>query len=351
MDPGTEAATASPGDELLRPAASAQIMFRFAREHGLTETDCLRGTDLQPDLLFDPDTEISTTQELAIIRNLVHGLRDQPFCGLDVGLRYRLSTYGIWGYALLSSSTFRSAARLAVRYLDLSYALARYRLESSGGNLRIVLDDSTIPEDLRQFLVERDFAAWAAAAWELRPGGFHTLEAQFRFPQPSYARRLEKLCGVKPVYGARRNAILLAARDLDAPLPQADPQMARMCEEQCRQLLARRRMRSGYAGRVRNRLLRSPATMPSIEELAEEMHMGSRTLRRHLRSEGVSYRGLVDEVRQTLAEELLSSTQMKLAEVAERLGYTEPSAFVAAFRRWKRMSPGEFRKNPDARPH
>lgn len=330
--------------EVLRPVVSVQLLARLGQERGLGIDACLRDTGITAASLSNPATEITAAQELQLIRNLVSGLGNPPGLGLDAGLRYHLSSYGIWGFAMLSSPNFRSAAEVAVRYLDLSYAFARYRLEARGRDLLIILDDSQVPDDLRQFLVERDFAAWANAAWEMRAGGFPAISAQFRFPRPDYGWRFDKLCGVRPSFNAPLNALLLPAKDLDLPLPQANPMMARLCEEQCRQLLARRRVRSGVSGQIRDRLLRSPGEMPGIEEAAAELHLSARSLRRRLEEEGTSYRALVDEVRQTLAEELLLSARMKLAEIAERLGYTEPAAFISAFKRWKGMSPSAFRQ-------
>lgn len=333
-----------PLSDVRRPVISAQLLTRVAAERGLPLSECLAGSGITANALVDPATEITAAQELHLIRNMLRGLGPMPGLGLDAGLRYHLSSYGIWGFALLSSPTFRSAAEIAVRYLDLSYAFARYRLESRGHDMLIVLDDSDVPDDVRQFLIERDFAAWANAAWEMRPGGFPARSAQFRFPRPSYAWRFDKLCGVRPQFGAAMNAVLIDAESLDAPLPQADPIMARMCEEQCRQLLTRRRIRSGFSGQIRDRLLRKPGEIPSLELVAEELHMAPRSLRRRLDQEGTSFRSLVNEVRQTLAEELLTSTHMTLAEIAERLGYTEPAAFHNAFKRWKGISPSAFRR-------
>jgi hypothetical protein len=185
-------------------------------ERGLPAEVCLRATGLAPGGLLDPATEITADQELRLIRNILEGLGDPPGLGLDAGLRYHLSSYGIWGFALLSSPTFRSAAQIAVRYLDLSYAFARYRLENRGRDLLITLDDNEVPDDVRQFLVECDFAAWANAAWEMRPGGFPAISAQFRFKRPEYAWRFDRLCGVRPAFDAALNAILLPAKPLDA---------------------------------------------------------------------------------------------------------------------------------------
>src|SRR5439155_716 len=67
----------------------------------------------------------------------------------------------IWGYALLSSRTLRSASEFGIRYLDLTFAFTRFRAERERGSnaLRVVLDDADIPPECRQFLLERDAAA------------------------------------------------------------------------------------------------------------------------------------------------------------------------------------------------
>ena len=330
--------------DVRRSTVSAALLVTLAVERGADRARCLRATGITVAQLADPQAEIEAAQELQLIRNIVNALGPLPGLGLEAGLRYHLSTYGLTGYALLSSRTFRDATHLAMRYLDLSHAFGRFRTEARGSDLLIVLDDSGLPEDLRQFLIERDFAAWAQAALEIRPGGFPARYANFAFPRPVYASRFDRLCGVRPSFGAARNELLLDAATLDAPLPMADPAIARLCEAQCRHLLARRRVRGGVAGEVRDLLLRTPAAMPSMEDIAARLHVSSRSLRRRLIDEGTSFRALIDEVRQAIAEELLTTGRMKLAEVAERLGYAEPAPFITAFRRWRGQSPTQYRQ-------
>src|SRR5439155_14958410 len=90
------------------------------------------------------------------------------------------------------------------------------------------------------------------------------------------------------------------------------------------------------------------AAPPDLEHVAATLHMSDRTLRRRLADEGVSFRGLLDEIRAQIAEELLVSGGLPVAEVAERLGYLEVSSFSQAFRRWKGVGPREFRSRHGA---
>lgn len=336
-----------PVTDIRRSPISTQMLVQFGMARGMSLNQCLHDTGVDARAFSDPSTEILFWQELKLIRNLLGVLGPVPGLGLDAGSACRLSSHGIWGFALLSSPTFRNAAEVAVRYSDLSHAMARFRLERRDLNLLLILDGSDLPADVHQFVVERDFAAWANAARELRPGGFPAALAQFQFPRPSYGWRFDKLCGVRAEFDAPVNAVLLDSKKLDAALPQANPLMARICELQCRQLLARRRVRAGVAGQVRDRLARSPAAKLSLDAIAEELHMATRTLRRRLDEEGTSFRDLLGEVRQALAEELLLTSEMKVDDIASRLSYAEPAAFINAFKRWKGMSPTAYRQVSD----
>lgn len=331
-------------DPIRRNTVSASLLMRFALERGADRETLLRDTGLSVAALTDPATEILATQELALVRNLLAQLGHLPGLGLDAGLRYHLSTYGIWGFALLTSPTLRAVTEVVERYLPLSYAFVQFRFELGADESRIVLDDGALDADVRQFLLERDFAAWANAMREILPGGLSLRAVRFRFARPDYASRLAELCGLDPVFGASENVVLLDPALFDQPLPQGDPVMARMCLEQCRHLLGRRQARAGWAGRVRDRLFHSAGGLPGLDAVAEDLHLSSRSLRRHLEAEGSSFRALCDEVLETLAEELLTTANMKLEEVASRLGYAEPASFIHAFKRWKGVSPNAFRE-------
>ena len=77
--------------------------------------------------------------------------------------------------------------------------------------------------------------------------------------------------------------------------------------------------------------------------VAAELGMSTRTLRNRLRRESTSYREIVDQLRRVLAEELLSAGAMTIDEIAQRLGYADTSAFIAAFKRWKGVPPGSYK--------
>ncbi|MFG2910811.1 helix-turn-helix transcriptional regulator [Kitasatospora sp. NPDC048286] len=138
-------------------------------------------------------------------------------------------------------------------------------------------------------------------------------------------------------FGAEETVITLDPAVLDVPLPQANEHTAALALDQCRELLARRRARTGLAGQVRDVLVSRLVDPPDADEVARLLHVGSRTLRHRLAAEGTSYRAL-------LAEELLITAGMPVEQIARRLGYAEVSSFSQAFRQWKGVGPREYRK-------
>src|SRR5262249_59966601 len=139
------------------------------------------GAHTPPSLLREPAAEIEARRELAVVRNIVGHLGGQPGIGLVAGSRYQLTAYGIWGYAFLASRTLRSAIEIGIRYLDLTFVFTRFRAETRPGELRVVMDDSEIPEDCRQFLLERDASAAVALHRHLFLDTVPLREVTFRF--------------------------------------------------------------------------------------------------------------------------------------------------------------------------
>ena len=323
--------------------AGARHLVEVAQSRGATLAACLEGTGINPVTIDDSEAEIAPEQELRIIRNVAAALPQVPGLALDVGLRYHLTDFGIWGYALFSSRSLREALLLGLRYLDLSAIFGELNYQEKGDEAYLRLDYSKVPAEVRQFLIERDTAAILRVQRLIDPRPAPPLRVYFEFPKPAYAARFYELFGKMTEFGAGKTLLVLDRKVADQPLPQANEATARMCEAECQKLLARRRARSGISAWVRDIILRQPAQAADMEVVAKELCMTSRTLRRHLADQGTSFRALRDEVLMTLAEELIGTARMKLAEVAERLGYSDAAAFSHAFKRWKGVTPGAAR--------
>ncbi len=87
---------------------------------------------------------------------------------------------------------------------------------------------------------------------------------------------------------------------------------------------------------------------PTIGKIADVLGLSVRTLQRRLHEDGTSFANVLEDFRRDMSVRLLRDRGLAVYEVAFLLGYSEPSTFFRAFRRWVGMAPQEFRKSLDA---
>jgi len=320
------------------------ILARLGIERGLSEEAALAGSGLTLADLEVPDADVAADAEIAVIRNLANAAGPGATWGLDAGRRYHVTTFGIWGFALVSAPTVRAAVEIGLRWIDLTYALtAPYADIDDGGGLRMTFNTPAEGREVASFIVQRDMTAVQTILQEVLGRDARFLQVTFtQVPAPGTEERFTEVFGITPEFGAAANTVVFDPAIVDAPLPQADEHTTALAQAQCSALLDRRQARSGLAGQVRDLVVARLRDVPSATEIAAALNVSERTLRRRLADEDTSVRTLVDEVRATLAAELLASGSLTIAEIAERLGYVEVSSFSQAFRRWHGVSARQF---------
>ncbi|WP_327139571.1 AraC family transcriptional regulator [Nocardia sp. NBC_01327] len=325
---------------MLRSSASAAILVELGTEYAMTIGQCLEGSGVTAAILGDPGGEIQARQELRIVQNLVQAIGHVPALGLQAGKRYHLTSHGIWSFAVITSATVRQAWRIGIDYMDIAYSFGRWRFEQHASGGSAIVDYSGVPAELRTFLLERDIAETITVDRDVFGTTVPPTRVELACPPPDYAEEFRSLLGTPPIFDAPVTRITLAREILDLPMPQANPQVAMLAEQQAADIMQRRHAREGIGVRVRSALLVRGVTA-SQDEIAADLRMSVRTLRRRLDADGTSYRELVAETRQTLAEELLA-IGATVEDVAQRLGYADASSFTHAFTRWTGGTPGRF---------
>ncbi|WP_233608458.1 AraC family transcriptional regulator [Nocardia stercoris] len=336
-----------------RGTASVATMVGFAVEHGVPVDRMLAGTGLSAAGLADPDAQITAETELTVVRTLLREVGAVPALGAEVGRRYRISTFGIFGYACITSPNLGEAIALALRYYRLGFAFCIPVVEVGDSGVVARIHNDTVPADVREFLTDRDVVAMYQVTSDLLGGPLDLTRVEFDHPAGDRADRMAEIFGVRPQFDARYTSFALDRAQLAQPLPQSNPATWAACIAQCQDLIRKRSTRTGIAAEVRDRLLPTSgaagfAVPPTFDRLAHDLNVSPRTLRRHLDAAGTSYRALLDEVRHTLAEEMLSGTSLSVDDVAVRLGYAEATPFIHAFKRWTGTTPAAYRRG--ARP-
>ena len=112
----------------------------------------------------------------------------------------------------------------------------------------------------------------------------------------------------------------------------------------CDRLMEEFQLRTGLVGKVREVLLLNLARRRSLDDVARDLHLSTRTLRRKLRTENTTFREILDKLRMQMATKYLSDTDLTIDEIAFALGFSDAASFGHAFRRWTKRAPNELRR-------
>lgn len=297
-----------------RSITSVRLMVDYGVERGVAIGELLEGSGVSQALLMNPNTEVTATQELQVIWNIVEKFDDVASVAREIGQRYHCSAYGLWGYGLMCSATAGDALQLALRFLPLTYAYTVISYHEEHDMSILDFGDPQLDCRLKQFVVIRDMAAATVLMQELMGESFEVSEVS-------------------------GNTFMFAKDQLTRTLPQANPVTAELCEQQCRALMEQRRNTTGAKTIVLHYLQNSGTRMPTLTAAAHHLHMSERTLKRHLRAEGVSFRQLLEHTRKTRAQRLLNQGGLSISEIADKLGFSDASTFSQAFKRWTGEAP------------
>jgi AraC-like DNA-binding protein len=335
--------------DLRHPVYTTRVLCEVANERGVPIADVLAGTAIDAAGLHHPDTAVEAQDEIATVRNLLARLPGVAGLGIDVGSRFRLTHLGLFGFAVMSCATLRELFGIAMRYFTLTMLNIDVKLFEGADRCLLELGVDHLPADVREFFLERDVA------------GIVTTIGDFALPvAASYADQalaevvldsdvlgplLEMIPFTNIEFGRAHNRLHFPRAMFDQPLPQADPHTLQACIAQCDLLMQRYEHRRGITAVVRSTLFRDARGFPALPEVAAELDVHPRTLRRQLAEEGTSFRDLLTEARSTLAIDLLGNVGLTVEQVSKRLGYTDVSTFSHAFKRWHGAPPSSYVRN------
>lgn len=325
---------------------ASRVLCDVAAERGVATADLLAGTGIAPADLTDPDAVVTAWDEVVLTRRLLERLPDDVGVGIDVGRRFTLTHLGLFGFAVMSCPSLRELFTIGMRYFALTMLHIDIALFEGAHECMLELNVDHLPADVRRFFIERDIASILATTTEfVLPAVMNytdQVSADVAIEEDVLRPLLELIPFGSVSFERAHNRLHFPRAMLDEPLPQADSHTLEMCMAQCDVLMQRNEQRRGITGVVRTKLFRDFGGFPTLPEIAAELDMHPRTLRRRLAEEGTSFRALLDEARSALAVDLLCNVGLTVEEVSKRLGYTDPSTFSHAFKRWHGIPPSGY---------
>lgn len=261
------------------------------------------------------------------------------------GETFDLSALGDLGAAVLSAKSLRTAVRRFADYFSLIQDSTELRFEIGEEYATLsyrILDPNIWPRSC-----DASFTLGLFAQIIRRAAGFswHEVEVTMEADRDEITGEVASIVGTGCTFGGESNMIRFPVSFLDRPLPPKAEVTPKTLDALGKQVIQKKRGLD-VSARVKMEIY-SQLGQGAIDQnsVARELGMSSRTLRRKLTAEGVSFQNVLDECRMLMARlELRARANVSLSETALKLGYSEHSTFSRAFARWCGMAPQDYRK-------
>lgn len=347
---GAAAAGRGGGGAVIAMSYAAWLADFMGTGYDVPPVCLLEHTGIDEASLADPAAEISEDQHLILLRN-ARRLSGDPALGLELGIHRHISTLDRFGFAMMCSETFREALQVGKEFQRVIGRFSGRQLilstHEEGRSAAFQIEVAPELGDLSRFAVEEILGSILGTTRWVTGRELPLEELCCAYAQPAHVAGYRKYFPCPIRFDAPCNRIRFDAAFLDTPLPMASSHAASMYRAHCQRLVGCDMARpEGLVAQVRARLLVSADCALPLEACAEALSISARTLRRKLHQGGYSYQDIVDDVRASLARSYLDSSRLTVEAIAQRLGFSEPTSFSRAFRRWTGMSPRTFRNRP-----
>ncbi len=326
--------------------ATNKVTFYLNRmaARGFDSVQVLEGTGLTVDQvdsdLFRPNPD----QYRRIVLNIKQLTQDATI-GIALGAEFKISNLGVLGYAALSSSNLAQSRELFSKYEALNEHIVIPASSIHDGKWTTELKESFPLGDLVSFAVEEFVSRTIELASSLTNRPFPVLEMRLTYAPPEQMQAYQSRFDCPMFFNQPRNLIVWDVARLDDPISLANEEVFKLCEQQCQALISKLADGDQLSSKIRNLLVENPGEFPTLEQMAQRLKMSSRTLRRRLVKEELTYQQILDQTRKDLAIQYLEYTSLTPKEIGYLLGYSSVSNFRRAFKGWTGKKLTDFRQN------
>ncbi len=259
----------------------------------------------------------------------------------------RRGSFTLLCHCVLHAKTLDQALRRALRFLSVVLEDPRGELVIRDGLAEIVLTDKGKARSAFAYrtywILLHGITCWLVGR------RIPIRRVDFRCAEPLEGADYRLFFGAPVQFSQPVSRLAFDRAVLKRPIVRTEQALKQFLRGAPANILVRYRYDAGLAATVRMRLRQqAPAAWSGFDDLAAQMRMSPSTLRHRLQAEGQSYAGIKDEIRRDHAVKMLLQSKASVGDVAAQLGYSEPSAFHRAFRKWTAKSPAAFRRETAA---
>lgn len=320
-------------------------LFLYLNSLNVDSNAFLGSLGINPAIIKAPDTYIPIETYLLIQDEAAHYTND-PYFGLHMGEYAEAGSWSILGYLMMNCKTLGEAFGKSARYSRIVGNMIEGSVKFRFNKIRAILDTPPHAPKMTRHCFESTISSSVRMIRTLTGVQLSPLEVRFTYPEPESTAEYERIfcCPVK--FGQKENSFTIPLNYVNKPIPMANPGLREYFEKYALDVIAEMDRQDEYTRMVTKIILsRLDDEKLSIRKVAKELSMSVRTLQNRLKDEGVVFSQLHRDIRQQLAKKYLRENYT-VEDITYLLGFSEPSVFRKAFKKWSGFTPKQFREQP-----
>jgi AraC-like DNA-binding protein len=308
---------------------------------GIDAQRLFESAGLDPQRLRDSGARYPVKRMTKLWKLAVSATAD-PCFGLSVERFWHPTTLHALGYSWMASESLLEALQRTVRYFRIVTDAGYVRLEETADSFRFSLHSHN-KADAAAEAIDAGMAMIIDMCRKAYGANINPLRVSLQRPEPECKDRFKAFFNAPIMFSAFENALYLDKEQLKEQLPTANAELVRVNDLVITEYLARFD-RNAIAMRARAHLIHRLSSGDVNEEsVAKALNLSLRSFQRRLKQEGTTYKELVADTRRELAVIYIKNSQLSVSEITFLLGFSEPSNFSRAFKRWMGESPSDYR--------
>ena len=309
------------------------------------DTDAfLNSLGIDPELLKLPDTRLPIETYLEIQESAADYTND-PCFGLHMGEYAEAGSWSILGYLMMNCQNLGEAFEKSARYHRIIGNLIEGNANLRFNKIKVTLITPPHAPEMSRHCYESTIASTIRLMRTLTGKQINPLEVIFIYPEPESTAEYERVFRCPVRFAQPANTFTLPLSVIFTPILYSNPELLEYFENYAQEFVAALERQSEHASTVTKILLSQlDDENLSIKKVAREMSISVRTLQNRLKAEGVVFSDLLQEVREKLAKKYLRENY-SVEDITYLLGFSEPSVFRKAFKKWSGITPTQYRQS------
>ncbi|VAW65679.1 Transcriptional regulator, AraC family [hydrothermal vent metagenome] len=330
-------------EQLTIVVSVAAVLGKVLECYGLDKMAIGKKAGIDMDIAYKANDRISSTKLQKVWKIALKETGDDSIGITYASLIQPASLNGL-GFAWIASDTLKDSINRLVRFQHSVTTTSSFFFNELDDCYQIILRSKL--KNTENVSIDASIAALYKMCEITYGPDLKAISVRIAHKKPKNSKKFDDFFGVSVLFNTKKTQILFSKNTFEHELISANPDLARMNDQVVIDYL-KCFDKKNIVLQVRARIIEELNNgIPNQEKIASSLNMSLRNLQRKLKGEGANFKMILDETRSELSKQYLRGSDRSIIEVGFLLGFSEPSNFARAFRRWTGVSPHEYREAP-----